>query len=830
MLFDEDDASPLKRWIVKRLEDISDADSDVLADYVLALLRHDQPVEEVRKLCIDQLEDFLKDHTTTFVNDIFGIIASKSYLPPGSAPPAHPPVVPNIFSAPTGPATALVGSSSSPNVGPPSRDQSRKRSYHDREGSEPWDGKDPHYGRTSGGDRAFKQPRRGNGRGGRFDGFGIRGIRHGPQPPAALDAPVANLSGIPQQPLVGFPGLPQPSPGYFDPNDPMAAFIAMQAMGFPLPAMPFAPAGSPTGYPLGGTQRSPVLDAVPPVKRIGERCRDYDEKGFCALGSTCPYEHGTNPIIVPGDGDGEFASQARLENYLTQNQEYDPNNSALITDIKKPAHTNGHSVNGPTHRDSNRGSDRGGRGRGRGGSSVPTARRNRAEFSLAGPNQDRSITTVVVENIPEEKFQEETVRKFFSTFGNIQDVQMQGYKRLALVKYHDWASAKRAYDSPKVIFDNRFVKVYWYKPENVPKPPVSTNGTVKAGSPAPSKKMSEGEMEIDMEDFKKRQEEAQKAHEEKMRKKKETEDAKKELEKRREELLRNQAEEKRRLMERLAAKTASGEAVAPKSLSAPGTPGAEIEINGATTNGGTEEKQAKAGSQTEALRAQLAALEAEARSLGIDSTLSEDGWSTRGRGRGRGAFRGRGSYAPRGYGGYDAFRGGYRGRVGPFATRGRGGTMKLDNRTKKVAVSGTSFDSSKDESLRQYLLVRSFLSSAPEMGPTNSTLFQGIGEFENIEHNPSRSDSQVITFKDRFTAEKFIYSGSDIPGVGKVDLSWINTPLPPVAANKQTQEVFTLPLSSATSHDGGDAADGDMHKTTEDYDVAEDDDDRWMVQ
>jgi Zinc finger C-x8-C-x5-C-x3-H type (and similar) len=118
---------------------------------------------------------------------------------------------------------------------------------------------------------------------------------------------------MPQQPLVGFPGLPQPSPGFFDPNDPMAAFIAMQAMGFPLPAMSFAPAGSPTGYPQSGSQRSPVLDTVSPAKRTGERCRDYDEKGFCALGSTCPYEHGTNPIIVPGDGDGEFASQARLE-------------------------------------------------------------------------------------------------------------------------------------------------------------------------------------------------------------------------------------------------------------------------------------------------------------------------------------------------------------------------------------------------------------------------------------------------------------------------------------------------------------------------------------
>ncbi|KAH0565436.1 hypothetical protein GP486_001170 [Trichoglossum hirsutum] len=780
MLFDEDDTGPLKKWIVRRLEDISDADSDVLADYVLALLRHDQPVEEVRKLCIDQLDDFLKDHTTTFVNDIFGTIASKSYLPSNSASSACSPTTPSIFSPPTGPAATLLASSSnSTNAGPLGRDQSRKRSYHDREGSEPWDGKDPHYGRTSSGDRAFKQPRRGNARSGRLDGFGNRGARPGPQQLPVLDAAMTNLPGMPQQPSIGFPGMPQPPPGFFDPNDPMAAFIAMQTMGFPLPAMPFPPAGSPSGFVPTGGQQSPILDAVPPVKRIGERCRDYDEKGFCALGSTCPYEHGTNPIVVPGDGDGESTFQAGLGDNLTWRQEYDPNNSALVTDIKKP-NTNDHGINGSGKRDSNRGSDRGGRGRSRGGSNTPATRRGgRAEFSHAGPNQDRSITTVVVESIPEDKFQEETVREFFSAFGNIQDIQMQSYKRLALVKYADWASAKRAYDSPKVIFDNRFVKVYWYKPESVPKPPVAANGTARAGSPTPSKKANDGEMEIDMEDFKKKQEEAQKAHEEKLRKKKETEDAKKELEKRREELLKNQAEEKRKLMERLTARSTSGEKATSSSPSAPSTPQIENDTNGATMNGGVEGKHTKTSSQTEALRAQLAALEAEARSLGIDSTLSEDGWSTRGRGRGRGTFRGRGNYAPRGH---ETFRGGYRGRGGfLFAARGRGGAMKLDNRTKKVAVSGTLFDSNKDESLRQYLL--------------------------------------------------FIHGGSEIPGVGKVELSWVNTPLPPVAVNKQPpHEAFTS-VSAPTTNDGDTAmVDGDIHKAAEDYDVAEDDDDRWMAQ
>lgn len=33
----------------------------MLADYVLALLRHEHEDEEVKQLCDDQLDDFLKD-------------------------------------------------------------------------------------------------------------------------------------------------------------------------------------------------------------------------------------------------------------------------------------------------------------------------------------------------------------------------------------------------------------------------------------------------------------------------------------------------------------------------------------------------------------------------------------------------------------------------------------------------------------------------------------------------------------------------------------------------------------------------------------------------
>ena len=39
----------------------SDADADVLADYVLALLQHDGDVASIRKLCEEETKDFLKE-------------------------------------------------------------------------------------------------------------------------------------------------------------------------------------------------------------------------------------------------------------------------------------------------------------------------------------------------------------------------------------------------------------------------------------------------------------------------------------------------------------------------------------------------------------------------------------------------------------------------------------------------------------------------------------------------------------------------------------------------------------------------------------------------
>ena len=167
---------------------------------------------------------------------------------------------------------------------------SRKRSYNDIQ--ENGARGDSHYAR---GDRQMKQIRRA-GRSGKVDGFSSRGGRGGfhdtGHPHSHIGSPplppgFSNTTDIP---------LPQGLP--FDTNDPMAAIMAMQAMGLPpLPGMPALPQTSSRNTHPHFKGQSSYVSAAAGLK---ERCRDYDTQGFCARGDSCPYEHGTDRLIAPG--------------------------------------------------------------------------------------------------------------------------------------------------------------------------------------------------------------------------------------------------------------------------------------------------------------------------------------------------------------------------------------------------------------------------------------------------------------------------------------------------------------------------------------------------
>ncbi|RDA95219.1 hypothetical protein CP533_1832 [Ophiocordyceps camponoti-saundersi (nom. inval.)] len=583
MLFSEDDAPLLKAWIVKRIENTwakeapswclrmadgsnsSDADSDVLAEYVIALLKHDGSHDDVRKLCEQEIPDFLSEDPKTFLDDVFSAIKSRSYRPGGVPPPS-------TSSSDARPVESTAGA--------------RKRTFGDT--SDAVDVAE----RQEPDQRFHKQPRRGGRRGGMEESRG----RQGAFPPT----------------------LPQ-----FDAGNPLETMMQMQAMGIPFAAL--------QGYPQMAMGTRPQQHQA----KAKRRCRDFDTKGYCSRGSTCMFDHGNESIYVPP--------------VAARGQEYDPNDAVMQMPMALPTVA--------FNQDANRG--RGGRkfaGNGNRGARKGGAR---APFSSEAPVHDRSKSTIVVENIPEESFSEDVVRAFFSQFGTIVDISMQPYKHLAIVKYDKWASANDAYRSPKVIFDNRFVKVYWFKEENGQLPQAAA-GLNDRLSQDRSPLAKESEPEVDPEEFQRKQSEAQRQHAEKQSMREELERQRQALEKKQQDLLAKHQAETDQLRARLAEKNGSGGAAA--------------------------------SSGTEMLRAKLAALEQEAEMLGLD-THAGDGGSGGGGAPYRGGYRGRRGY--RGRGG----RGSFRGRHAAYAQ------YSLDNRPKKLAMHGVDFTPpDRNELLRHFLL------------------------------------------------------------------------------------------------------------------------------
>lgn len=349
-------------------------------------------------------------------------------------------------------------------------------------------------------------------------------------------------------------------------------------------------------------------------------------------------------------------------------------------------------------------STRGGFNSSKGGRGGPNnARSNRSEYAAVGHTRDKNNATLVIESIPDDKLDDESIRGYFVKFGDIESLEVKSEKKLALITFANVEDARKAHSSPDPIFNNRFVKVYWSKSEDE---------TDAEGGSGNGEDLMEVD-KVDMEALQVKLSEAQKVHDERQAKKKEIEDQAKEIERRKADLTRMQELQKKLLFERLAKKHAAG---TPTSATpATGTNGAANGTNG-VSNGNNDtgdkdkEKEAKNAQQTAALKAQLEALEAEASSLGIDHSKLDEALPDFGHGgyasRGRGSFRARGNFAPRG-----SFpprgRGGYRGRGVPFGARG--GAMfapkklTLDNRTKTIIVSGIPEEHVED--LQQNLLV-----------------------------------------------------------------------------------------------------------------------------
>ncbi|XP_055382785.1 zinc finger protein swm [Condylostylus longicornis] len=84
MIIDNPDA--LKGWLTVILQPLCDADPSALARYVFALLKKEKPIKELKKSMNEQLDVFLAEETKPFVERLFSAIASKEYLMPIAQP------------------------------------------------------------------------------------------------------------------------------------------------------------------------------------------------------------------------------------------------------------------------------------------------------------------------------------------------------------------------------------------------------------------------------------------------------------------------------------------------------------------------------------------------------------------------------------------------------------------------------------------------------------------------------------------------------------------------------------------------------------------------
>ncbi|KAI8507726.1 RNA-binding protein 26 [Branchiostoma belcheri] len=284
-----------KTWLANTLSPICDADPQALAKYVVALVKKDKPQEELKALCKDQLEVFLQKETNTFVESLFVALNTKTYLPVHVPEPVPVPV-PEPEEKKPEPIITHRKSEDVPDDDERDfrrvRKRSRSRSPHDkgrgRSGSAERDRK--RYGDDDRPRRRDDYRPRGRERDYRRDyGRERRNYTSPDRRPHKDDS-----SSAPGESAAGNSpdGVNAPPPTYTTPS--LSSTITVVSNDQPW--MSQGGRGNFRGNDRGrGGFRGGRGRGGPPRP---QRCRDYDEKGFCMRGELCPFDHGPDPVVV----------------------------------------------------------------------------------------------------------------------------------------------------------------------------------------------------------------------------------------------------------------------------------------------------------------------------------------------------------------------------------------------------------------------------------------------------------------------------------------------------------------------------------------------------
>ncbi|XP_012221263.1 RNA-binding protein 26 isoform X2 [Linepithema humile] len=565
-----------KAWLTAVLEPLCDADPAALAKYVYALVKKDKTLEELRVGMVEQLDVFLQQETKSFVELLFKTLETQEYIlpppksnpdgggtPPGINPPA--PVVPSateklidttISLVPmiTNPPPPLQINGSAPAVVSKretrksdsdkdkekekrsrsrsgrmrSRTRSRSRSWErdrrrsrsrehlrrdrERDRSRPWRNESPPIS-TRRHDRRRSRSR---------STSPIRSrIRDGPdnrdhrarfrnRSPTPLRSRSRSRS-IERKKIDRFERMEmdrtdriEGSPGGGTPTQDsnhgdvdMRLSTTSQSIQSVVAVASSIPNNQTSSFP----------------QQAKRRCRDFDEKGYCMRGDLCPYDHGTDPVVLEDVAlsrvlsFGPHSAQApgtvpvatvpeppqgpngnpppphlplaslpppHLRNHHS-NMEYNPDAPSMeprmawgrhpqpapgiygrgqreLISVPVIPHTNSSEI---THTQSN-----------------PLKRKQAFDFNRLGPKQrvvhNPANCSLELKKVPRSLNNITQLNNHFSKFGKIVNIQVTfgGDPEAALVTFQLPAEAKAAYRSTEAVLNNRFIKVFWHNNVN----------------------------------------------------------------------------------------------------------------------------------------------------------------------------------------------------------------------------------------------------------------------------------------------------------------------------------------------------------------------------
>ncbi|KAJ3141375.1 hypothetical protein HK100_007614 [Physocladia obscura] len=462
-----------------------DADPSVLAEYVIALLKHDKTDADLRTLCREQLEEFLKHETESFVSNLFVAVQNHEYLPKSVQRKQQPSTTATTTITTISAATtavkkaAITAATQQPQSKQPPRQlasasaskespaKRRRRSLDtaaddavdfdnkdDEEEDDEHDGQQLRRKRRFGdGNILSADPQNYNTAAPRDNG-GYYNSGYGEPWVFETDNRNGdfNRHGRGGGGSGGFRSVPYGATGFAPQNNwaghanNMAGPVGVVGRGV-MVEMGFAQNGSGA---YGGSRGEGI--------RSRGRCYEFDAQGSCSRGETCHFDH--VPKIVPIIGGPpqynnfingvprHMISQNSYDNIVLNPN--DLNNQPCVIDFSQQQQRHQHQQYSFRGRGAPRGSFRG----------RPTPQTTVGAGSTYHRNSANA--TLMIDNIPRENCTLDAVLGYFKKFGTITDVTVEPEFSRARVRFEDVSSARNAHASPEVIFGNRFVKVYFY--------------------------------------------------------------------------------------------------------------------------------------------------------------------------------------------------------------------------------------------------------------------------------------------------------------------------------------------------------------------------------